>query len=230
MILDYYLGLYDQYSEELNEVRQEQRKFWYRLSAAQYDDIESEILYMLVRENPPLHFLEIGALAGWSTSWVLKGIDKNEKGKIHSFDLRQPDFEHKNCLFTQGDVRKTLFTNNSFNPIQEADFLFIDAEHTHDFHVGCIDELIKPLKETGRKIPVIVHDVFINSSTPHDSATCIIDYLKKENINYFSPSSGFIDNFNTINNKRKELIIDSEDNIHPKSEKNPSLIFYLNNE
>ena len=230
MVLNYYLGLYDQYSKELNEVRQEQRKFWYSLSGAQYDDIEAEILYMLVRENSPLHFLEIGSLAGWSTSWVLKGIDKNKKGKIHTFDLRQPDFEHENCLFTEGDVKQTLFNVNSFNPIQETDFLFIDAAHTHEFHIWCIEEIIKPLKKTGRKIPVIVHDVFVNSPIPHHSAKCIVDYLNNENIDYFSPSSGFTESFQTIQQKRTETIADSNDNIHPKSEKNPSLIFYLNNE
>ena len=109
--------------------------------------------------------------------------------------------------------------------------MFIDAEHTTSFHNWCINNLIEPLNKQRREgtIPVIVHDVFVednNDKSPASSAQTIIDWLEDNGIPYFSPSWIF-PSFNEINELRQDLSIGLNGSIHPRSEKNSMILFFI---
>ena len=52
-----------------------------------FGDIEGELLYMLVRESRPSTVFEISPDCGWSTNYILAGLNANNKGLLHTFEL-----------------------------------------------------------------------------------------------------------------------------------------------
>ena len=65
--------------------------------------IEASMLYILIRESKPDRVLEVGALCGSSTRWMLAALSKNQKGALWTYDLHPYaiDFvgEHPNWFF-----------------------------------------------------------------------------------------------------------------------------------
>ena len=246
-IKEHIFDLYKRYTTEIINLRKKQRKFINiieNISKPQFDDLESEILYLITRHYKPEKAIELGSLACWSTSWMLNAMKLNKSGMCISYDITDSSCEHLEELsefrtFNRGDVRTILDVNTIF----DTNFLFIDAEHTTPFHRWCIEKLLDPLhngknqmwwegggeiqKATGI-VPVIIHDVFIenNGGYPHPETTIVIDWLENNNINYFSPSHTF-STFDEINEFRKNLSIGVNGSIHPRSEKNSMILFFL---
>jgi len=246
VIKKHIFSLYKRYDTELLDLRKKQREFINiidNISKPQFDDLESEILYLISRHYKPEKAIEIGSLGCWSTSWMLNAMKLNKSGMCISHDIIDSSCEHLGELsefrtFNRGDVRKTLDLDTIF----DTNFLFIDAEHTTSFHDWCIQNLLDPLHNGINKmwwegegiqkadgiVPVIIHDVFLekNNSEPHPESKIIIDWLENNNINYFSPSHAF-STFDEINKFRKDLSIGLNGNIHPRSEKNSMILFFL---
>jgi predicted O-methyltransferase YrrM len=154
-------GLYDKYADALRVARKEQRELRVSLPRmkAQLDDIEAEITYLLLRELRPATVVEIGALHGWSTSWILRALRDTGRGHLHSYDRVDHSVRHVppevsvgRWTFVHGDVRRRT---DRFPP--DIDYLFIDAAHSGRFARWYLDRLL-PLVAPGT--PVSVHDVF----------------------------------------------------------------------
>jgi hypothetical protein len=110
-------GLYDRHIEALRIAVKEQRELRtaFPTMRAQLDDIEAEITYLLLRELRPMKVVEIGALHGWSTTWILRALRDTGHGHLHTVDrvdhsVRQvpPDLSAGRWTFVHGDVRRRL--------------------------------------------------------------------------------------------------------------------------
>ncbi len=98
--------------------------------ANMFDQLESELLYALIRKTKPLHIMELGVDKGWTSNVILKACKKNRKGHIMSFDIedKSSKLNCKQRTFVLGDARETTPPY-----IDKCDFLFIDCDHAEDF-------------------------------------------------------------------------------------------------
>lgn len=159
---DYISQLYDEYGSDLQAVR---KYITARIPRpndvgmrVKFDDLESEITYLLVRDHKPTTVVEVGPCDGWSTIWILAGLRDNGSGVALSYDKRgrAPQFVpvdlHGQWRFTLGDVRQ----DTRRLPAQ-MDFALLDAAHSRSFAMWYLRELI-PRLQVGS--PVIIHDVY----------------------------------------------------------------------
>lgn len=181
--------LYAEYGGELDEARAAQRALLATASMrAQLDDIEAEITYLLLRHVRPATVVELGALDGWSTSWILRALRQNRSGTLRSFDLvdgarRQvPDeLAADRWSFTLGDVREV-----GSDGIAGADYVFIDADHGMRFARWYTSRLL-PVLRSGT--PVSVHDVFHQRwARPLSEGRVVLRWLADHDIGFFTAS------------------------------------------
>ncbi len=189
--VEHVADLYRTHAESLGEVRVAQRAFLQarrsRLTP-QLDDLEAEITYLLVREHQPRAMAEIGALHGWSTTWVLSALRDNGHGELHSFDLvdnavsNVPDeLAAQRWTFHKGDIR----ADPGLLP-EKIDYLFIDAAHNSRFARWYLDTVF-PTVASG--VPVSVHDVFHQRfAWPFSEGSVVLRWLAQQGTGYFTPS------------------------------------------
>ncbi|MEQ4205349.1 class I SAM-dependent methyltransferase [Actinopolymorpha sp. B9G3] len=153
--------LYDKHADAMLVARKEQRELRASLPhmKAQLDDIEAEITYLLLREFRPSSVVEIGALHGWSTTWILRALRDSGRGHLHTYDrvdhaVRNvpPDLSARRWTFVHGDVR-----GHVDRLPYDIGYLFIDAAHSGRFARWYLDRL---LPRVAPETPVSVHDVF----------------------------------------------------------------------
>lgn len=117
-------------------------------------EIEAAMLYLLIRLTKPRRVLEVGALCGYSTRWILAALARNRFGHLDSYDLR--------------DVVTRVITKNldrwSFQKkdiatakLPDYDVIFIDALHMNRFAKMYTRHILGPVNKT---IPVVVHDIY----------------------------------------------------------------------
>ncbi|KOU56667.1 methyltransferase [Streptomyces sp. MMG1533] len=187
---DHISSLYRTYADDLDRVREKQRKLLAPPTSmkAQLDDIEAEITYLLLRDTRPETVVEIGTFHGWSTIWILHALRDNGTGHLYSYDMvdhvvrNVPDhLSAGRWTFTQGDARENL------EKIPDtADFLFIDAAHSARFARWYIQRLF-PRMTAG--IPVCVHDVFHGRrAMPFSEGAVVLRWLAERDNAYFTPS------------------------------------------
>jgi len=164
---------------------------------AQYDDVESEIICLLLMHINPKSVYEFSPCGGWSTLYILNTLNVigGDDCKTHSFDIADLAGNNlkmfpsiiKNWTFHLGDVQDQYHTFTS-----DIDYLFIDSDHSSQFTARYVTEVLTPLlpenrtKNENKKIFVSVHDVF-HTTTPSEEGSIVIDFLKKHGISYFSP-------------------------------------------
>jgi len=138
------------YFDELNN-----SKFIDKLNAklAPYSNIQTgsmmsplrgPILYVMMRVIQPKIIVETGVASGASSSFLLKALQKNNSGILHSIDLpaspeNDPDVrlpEHKKPGWLVDDELKDRWT----------------------YHEGKSSDLLKPLLEEFNQIDVFIHD------------------------------------------------------------------------
>lgn len=68
-------------------MREEQRAPHASGMRTQLDDVEAERTYLLIRARQPATVVEIGALDGRSTSWLLQALRDNGTGRLLTMDL-----------------------------------------------------------------------------------------------------------------------------------------------
>jgi predicted O-methyltransferase YrrM len=196
--LDHISGLYRTYAEDLDRVREKQRRLLAppKPMKAQLDDIEAEITYLLLRESRPETVVEIGTFHGWSTTWILQALHDNGTGHLYSYDITDnvvrgvPDqLAAGRWTFTQGDARENLEkipTASDSRRAAGADFLFIDAAHSARFARWYLRHLFPRLT---RGIPVCVHDVFHGSrALPFTEGAVVLRWLNERGTPYFTAS------------------------------------------
>lgn len=233
---DYFLNLLEKlYGDttlinNLNEIKKRMRDV-HNHTIPQFDDIEAEIVCLIIMHLKPRKIYEFSPCGGWSTLYMLNTLDlsNNKDCTIHSFDIvdnctininKFPDLVNQ-WKFYLGNVENMY---SSFN--EEIDYLFIDSDHSEQFAKKYIDELLTPLlaklKNINKKIFVSVHDVF-HSNFPSGEGRLVIEFLEKNNIEYFFPLNDFqqddIYRFRSTNN------LDKTDVHYAKT--NPCIFFLL---
>lgn len=123
----------------------------------QFDDLEAEALYLLLRATKPEKVVEISPCDGWSTTWILKALADNQTGSLESFDIHDkskrfvPQQLADRWSLHVGDVRADTA------PLpDEVDFLLIDSKHTQGFAKWYLKEVLPKVKPGS---PVVIHDI-----------------------------------------------------------------------
>jgi hypothetical protein len=162
-------------------------RFLGRTLNPEFDDIEAEVNYLLIREFKPRTIVEISPGGGWSTSWILNAIKDNGFGKLYSYDLLDystktipPDLSEGRWIFTKGDVKK-----KAGKLPKKIDYLYLDSEHSGDFARWYIQNVFPRLRNGS---PVSVHDVFDSIDWGYTEGGVILDWLKQRTIAYFTAS------------------------------------------
>lgn len=157
-----------------------------RFTSAQFDDLEAELTYMLLRTVQPSRVIEISPHGGWSTSWILNALKDNGHGIVRSFDLidesirRVPrDLSDGAHEFVLGDVRDAKYLPD------EIEYLFLDSDHTATFAHWIVREVLPRVRSGG---VVSVHDVFHpdGPATSGGEGTVILDWLRERGIEWFT--------------------------------------------
>ncbi len=175
------VALYSKYLPDLVKVRAEQRDLHATGIKAQLDDIEAELTYLRLRETRPATVVELGALHGWSTSWILRALRDNEFGHLHSYDITAhasvPAELASRWSFAQGDAREAKLP-------EDTGYLFVDAAHTASFARWYLAEVFP-----GVSCPVSVHDVFHGRrALPLSEGSVVLKWLADKGIAYFTAS------------------------------------------
>ncbi|WP_431889178.1 class I SAM-dependent methyltransferase [Nocardiopsis alba] len=183
--------LYRRYRDPLAKVRDAQRDLLRsnrgRLTP-QLDDVEAEITYLLLRETRPDVVMELGALHGWSTTWILSALRDNGSGFLHTFDIIDnvvsnvpDDLSLGRWSFHKGDIRENL------SQVPEGiGYLFVDAAHNGRFARWYLSELF-PRVAAGT--PVSVHDVFHGKrALPFTEGAAVLSWLRGNGTEPFTVS------------------------------------------
>lgn len=187
--LDVIMDAYRTYASDLQQVRKIQRSFCQEMRftmTPQLDDLEAEITYLLLRVYRPKHVVELGALHGWSTTWILHALHDNEMGHLYSYDLIDraarnvpAELATDRWTFIQGDMRKNLGRLP-----ETVDYLFVDADHSGRFAKWYIKELF-PLVPAGT--PTSVHDVFhYKHALPFSEGRVVLQWLASTQTSYIT--------------------------------------------
>lgn len=186
MNLDYVKGLYEKWAPELIEVRAIQKERHAEKFKPAFDDVESELLYMLVRETQPVISVEISPNFGWSSTWILEALKRDGFGnQLHSYDIHDgsveniPDDLRPFWKFHLGDAKETIQTITT--PIE---FLLMDSDHSGEFcewYIANVFPLVKKDAYVG------VHDIFNSVNPQWGEIKTILEWLEKNEIEYFSP-------------------------------------------
>lgn len=186
LTIDAAVTLYRKHLDALRAVRDEQRELHGSGMRAQLDDIEAELTYLRLRECRPESVVELGALDGWSTTWILKALRDNGSGHLHSFDLidKAPrnvpaGLADGRWTFVPGDVRDTAHAFPA-----EIDYLFVDAAHTARFARWYLVGVFPRLRPGA---PVSVHDVFHHSRPlPGSEGAVVLRWLASKGVSPFT--------------------------------------------
>jgi predicted O-methyltransferase YrrM len=223
LTVDAAVALYRKHLDALRVVRAEQRELHGSGMRAQLDDIEAELTYLRIRECRPESVVELGALHGWSTTWMLKALRDNGSGHLHSFDLIDKarrnvpaDLADGRWTFVPGDVRDTAAKFPA-----EIGYLFVDAAHTARFARWYLAEVFPRLRPG---TPVSVHDVFHHSRPlPGSEGAVVLKWLAGKGITPFTVARPAAPNdYERIMQVRTRLGL--TDTIHP-GRTNPMIFF-----
>lgn len=162
-------SLYLKYKDDLKKVKKDQHEFYSVKDSIglvpQLGDMEAEITYLLIREYKPNTIVEISPASGWSTSWILNALKDNGLGNLYSYDLVDDStktipllLSNSRWNFIKGDIKKNIHLLP-----EKIDYLFIDSDHSANFAMWYIQNL---LSNKGENIKVSVHDILKNSNEP----------------------------------------------------------------
>lgn len=179
------VALYEKYLPDLRAVRAAQKALHATGMKAQLDDIEAELTYLRIRKAQPESVVEMGALHGWSTSWILQALRDNGHGHLYSYDVVDharhavPKDLATRWTFVHGDVRNALLPTG-------IGYLFVDAAHTASFARWYLGAVFTRITEG---TPVSVHDVFHGRrAMPLSEGPVVLKWLEDNGIPYFTAS------------------------------------------
>ena len=198
--------LYIKYKNEIynlrnrNKLKVKHLNFFHKShNTYQYDDIEAELTFLFLLHIKPKNIIEFSPFCGYSTSIILDALTIiNNNATLSSFDIidncstmiNKLNYEKVNWNFELGDVTQK-FSNWD---LQTIDYLFIDSDHSKDFAISYINNLLYPLlkkcKDDKKQVLVSVHDIFHGrpNEPVDDEGKQIINFLSDNNINYYSAS------------------------------------------
>lgn len=149
------IGWWNTYKEEFNYDEHKKNSDCY---AGMYDIVETQFLYSVIRNVKPSKIIEIGPNMGWTSYVMLEAMKANEnKSELISFDL----IDNSLCLDRNGDkISRRLIVGDVKETITDyminnADFVFIDAEHTEDFSRWYCNRILNNIK---KDTIIFIHD------------------------------------------------------------------------
>lgn len=219
-------GLYDQFGGEL----QSARDFISSTVAGnenqmlrQFDDLEAEAMYLLLRQHQPEAVVEISPCDGWSSLWILKALADNQQGHLFSLDIHAgatrhlPDEAKANWTFIQGDAKETLEQAPG-----NIDFLLLDSRHTMGFARWYFQNVI-PKVEPGS--PIIIHDIAGGPRLPFTEAAYVRRQLQKRKIGHFTLNQASAHGFAASRLARFYRGLAGVSGQFLETEKNPAVFF-----
>lgn len=168
--------IYAQFAGELRGICSFDRH--YQTIGQMYHDEERRLLDLMVRHYRPELVIEFSPHKGWTTLHMVRALEDNGAGKIHSFELNADNvatarqvlsdqgLSHRVHFYT-GDVRQTLpaVLAELGRPV---DFLFVDSDHSYDFGRWWLAEVLPFVRPGGL---VHVHNVEYSRRFSWDSLT-----------------------------------------------------------
>jgi predicted O-methyltransferase YrrM len=192
----------------------------------QFDDIEAEVTYLLVRALRPASVVEIAPDRGWSTTWLLAALRDNGAGHLHSYDVFDystravpRDLAHGRWTFTLGDV-----TQPPDRLPPSIDYLFLDAAHSAPFANWYLTDLLPRLRSG---TPVCIHDIFPAPERldRFGEAGVVQDWLARRGAPYFTAApAASTDAYDRLIALKQELGLARP--IH-RSQANPMVFFRM---
>jgi predicted O-methyltransferase YrrM len=228
---DYFNYLYSKYYFELIIQRRiQQSRITQNDFDPCFDDFESELLYMTVREFTPDYSIEFSPYKGYSTTWILSALKKNNRGRLTSFDIEDNSYNGiRNCNLTEKwDLKvEDVIINFPKMPFDKIDFALIDSDHSREFTKKYIDGFLYPLHKEAiiqnKVVPIITHDIFWEGTNPTEEGEEVLDFLKHINRDYLTASKFFSDHQKIIK-LREHYGINGK--LH-EPDSNPSIFFFL---
>lgn len=136
-------------------------------------------MYLQVRWFRPREVLEVGALCGYSTFWLLQALADNGSGRLTTSDVTdhvalyiRPDTASGfgQWRYLHGDVFETVpATGTAF------DYMFFDALHENWFAKRYTVDILEAMAARGQAVPCVVHDVYNPLMHPEYSDCLSID-------------------------------------------------------
>ncbi len=129
---------------------------------------EADLLYVVVRLMKPDVVVETGVGAGKSSAFILKAMQKNGKGVLHSIDL--PDEKQSSGWIVQDDLRSrwNLLLGTSedildplLQEVSPIDIFLHDSNHSYENMIFEFTSAWPALKSNGM---LLAHDVGRNDS------------------------------------------------------------------
>ena len=122
------------------------------------------MLYVMIREFRPRRVLEVGALCGSSTRWLLAALKANgDGGTLTTFDLSSsaqrfvPAELHDHWMFRQQDVLAYIATPEGDALATSVDLVFMDAVHRNEFSARYTKEIFAKFT---KPVPAFCHDIY----------------------------------------------------------------------
>lgn len=113
----------------------------------------------LVIEMKPKTLIEIGTGSGYSTAWLLMGVNANNRGTVYTFDstIRKP-YAWKTSSVPDDRLRKfnTAFSFSKDILPKKIDFVFHDAGHFFEHVKEDLDLVIPKMSANG---VIAIHDI-----------------------------------------------------------------------
>lgn len=113
-----------------------------------------------VVKRKPNTILEVGTGHGYSTAWLLLGVNENNQGRVHTFDTEERiplAWELANVNTERLNQYVKAFPLNDMNSIPMIDFAFHDAGHRYEFVKKDIDAILPKLD---KRAVIFIHDVY----------------------------------------------------------------------
>ncbi len=135
---------------------------------SEFGSVDAEVLYCMVRHHAPKRIIEVGS--GYSTTIMLKALEKNGTGQLISIDPYPKQFvqEISKSIF---QLKKTLVQEvllEDFQALGENDILFIDSSHVLKIGSDVQYEFLEVLPGLKHGVVVHVHDIFLPAEYPKD--------------------------------------------------------------
>ncbi len=192
----------------------------------QFDDIEAEVTYLLVRAFRPATVVEIAPDRGWSTTWLLAALRDNGNGHLYSYDVH--DYSTRAVPRDLADGRWTFILGDVTQPPDRLpasiDYLFLDAAHSAPFANWYLTDLLPRLRPG---TPVCIHDIFPAPERldRFGEAGVVQDWLSRRGAPYFTAAPAAAEsNYDRLVALRQEVGL--VEPIH-SSQANPMVFFRM---
>lgn len=182
------IQLYEKYLDSIRSLRAEQRDLCDRRLVGQLDDIEAELLYLQIRERRPRRVVEIGALRGASTTWLLCALRDNGAGRLLTIDFADeatPAVPH-GLSHRRWSVRRADAGTWDRDWVTGVEHLFIDPVRSRRFARWYLSEVLPELTGGAQ---VSVHDVFRRRRPlPWTGSSLLVSWLDRRGLRPFTAS------------------------------------------